>query len=290
MGLKLKYQGGVTKKICLSLATLERQKFSKELQKGKLPISINQTQIDLDIISFSSVRDMEEQALSIYSFLFYVGIPKNWIIYSDGSYTDDQKNYLKENFTFIQFLDWNHNKSLEENFLLKEYLAICPLSKKLQVILSHSYERQTMYIDSDILFYKNALFYFNSDILKKGFWYLPDTSWGARISDYQNILNDMFELNSGLLILNKNFDFTFVYEYLNSQRTNFQYFSEQSSFNYAFKKQGANILDPRQFIVNLQDQFDFSMSFNRDEIAVRHYVTPVRHKMWQKGWRWHFRF
>jgi hypothetical protein len=59
-------------------------------------------------------------------------------------------------------------------------------------------------------------------------------------------------------------------------------------FEYAFRKQGAQILDPRQFIIDTEDQFDFSMKYHPGDMAMRHYTGPIRHKMWQKGWKWHF--
>ena len=44
-------------------------------------------------------------------------------------------------------------------------------------------------------------------------------------------------------------------------------------------------LDPRRFILDSGDQFDFSYLLPFDKIAIRHYTGPVRHKMWQAGWR-----
>jgi hypothetical protein len=48
------------------------------------------------------------------------------------------------------------------------------------------------------------------------------------------------------------------------------------------------MLDPRQFIVDSADQFDLSLKYYPENIAMRHYTSPVRHKMWQNGWKWHF--
>jgi hypothetical protein len=286
---KVKYQGGATKKICMWLASAERKKFSKQLWSEKLRISCKNFHPDFDIISFSGIKDFEEQALSIYSFLFHAGTPRKWTVYSDGSYTSKEKEFLLKKFNFLEVKEWNHNKELENNELLSSYLKVCPLSKKLRVVLGHEYERQTIYVDSDIVFYKNSFAYFNSNLLQKGLWYLADTNWGTIPSTGLNNDEHMFELNSGVMILNREFSLDPTWEYLKNLNFQYEYFSEQSSFNFSFKKQNATVLDPRQFIVDTEDQFDFSMSYESYTIALRHYVNPVRHKMWQKGWKWHFK-
>lgn len=281
---KLKYQGGITKKICLLLSNIERKKFSRLLKSEKIHIPAKNTKPDFDVISFSGAKDFEEQILSVYSFLYYIGTPKKWIIYSDGSYTESEKTFLQKKFLFLECKEWNYNKTLESNTPLKKYLEVCHLSKKLHAIAGHNYERQTVYADSDIIFYKNAYAYFDSDLLKEGLWYIADTNWGT-----VEKITELYPLNSGLMILNKNFNFELNFQYLNNLQGNYEYFSEQSSFNYSFKKQDGNILDPRQFIVNTEDQFDFRTAAHPKTIALRHFVNPVRHKIWQKGWGWHFK-
>jgi hypothetical protein len=273
---KLKYKDGAKKKICMLLASAQRRKFSKLVWAGKLNVPLNDKNLDFDIISFSGKRDFEEQVLSIYSFVFHIGVPHHWVVYSDGSHSDLEKDMLVKMFPFVTFKLWNSNPSLNDHILLRNYLETCHLAKKLHAILGHEYGRQTIYVDSDIVFYRKALPYFNSNLIRDDFWYINDCT-------------DAFALNSGLLILNKNFNFKYVYEYLESLHFEFEYFSEQSAFNYAFKKQNAGVLEPDKFIVDLTDQFKVSMGFTTDEIALRHYVNPVRHKMWQKGWEWHFK-
>lgn len=288
MKSKLKYQGGATKRICMWLAFAERKKFSKLVWSGKVNISYSNKNPDYDIISFSGKRDFEEQVLSILSFLYYAGTPRKWTVYSDGSYSAKEKELLLEKFSFLEVKEWNHNKKLDNNKLLQCYLEVCHLSKKLHVVLGHDYGRQTLYLDSDVVFYTNASAYFNSGILQQNFWYIADAKSGVFKDPGINNGKEVFELNSGLLILNKEFNFREVLDYLENLHGKFGYFSEQSSFNYAFKKQEAEVLDPNQFIVDTEDQFDFSMGFDRSKMALRHYVNPVRHKMWQKGWKWHF--
>jgi hypothetical protein len=282
---KLKYQDGITKKICMLIASGQRSRFNRLVWTGKLDIPFKDNYLNYDLISFSGKRDLEEQILSISSFVFNVGIPRQWVVYSDGSHSIEERELIQKQFSFAVVREWNCNTDLRDNKWLKDYLETCHLSKKLYSILGHDYQRQTIYADSDIVFYKKAFEYFNSEALNKDFWYILDA--GSDPKDKVSWKNA--SLNSGLMILNKSFDFSLVFHYLDSLKNKYEYFSEQSSFNYSFKKQPSNILNPGLFVVDTTDQFKVRMAYEAEQVAVRHYVNPVRHKMWQKGWRWHLR-
>lgn len=285
---KLKYQGAVTRFLCVKKAESNKKLFTKEVDTLISNVKNQSYKTDCDLFSFSGASGFEDQILSIYSFVYYVGFPLKWIIYSDKSYTEYHINMFRKIFPFVEVKDWDLTKSFENNGNVKEYLSVCPLAKKLNIILDHEYkDTQSIYVDSDIVFYKNMSYYFNSNLLSKGLWYVPDTLGNPKNYFYVP-RESIYPLNSGLLILNNKFDFEDIYQYFKNLKGNYGYFSEQSSFEYAFRRQGANILDPRQFIIDTSDQFDFSNKYDPRDIAMRHYTSPVRHKMWQKGWKWHF--
>lgn len=268
-------------------AERNKKSFGKNLSKPENYLTKRSQKVNFEIISFSGASNFEDQLLSIYSFLYYGGHPVKWTIYSDKSYTENQKEIFTKSFAFVEVKDWDIFEIVRNNKSINEYLSVCALAKKLNIILGHSYEHQTIYLDSDIVFYKNISSYLNNPLLSKGLWYAPDAL--GDIANYlSNEKDSIYRLNSGLLILNQDFDAEDIYSYFENLKGNYGYFSEQSSFEFAFRKQGANMLDPRQFIIDTSDQFDFDYNFYPDNIAMRHYTSPVRHKMWQKGWKWHF--
>lgn len=284
---KLKYQGGATRLICRKQAELNKQAFGKNTSSPEDELILKANILDFDIISFSGISNYEDQILSIYSLLYYAGKPFKWTIYSDKSYTKTHKDVFERKFDFVEVKEWDVYDHYTKIKPISDYLNVCPLGKKLNIILGHECTRQTMYLDSDIIFYKNSPFYLNNALLSKGLWYAPDAL--GEVGAYFSIEREsIYPLNSGLLILNKSFNAEDIYEYLENLKGDYCYFSEQSSFEYAFRKQGANMLDPRQFVIDTSDQFDFSMNHHPGDIAMRHYTSPVRHKMWQKGWKWHF--
>lgn len=288
MRKKLKYQGGLTKIICQQKAHRHKNAFKKKISESERFFTYpTNNHLKFEVISFSGVSSFEDQLLSIYSLLINVGLPLSWTLYSDGSYTQQHIDVFKKEFPFIIIKNWNEGDKYLVNKYLHEYSKVCNLYKKINLIASHYSDHQLMYVDSDIIFYQNMLSYINSELLDTHFWYVPDAI--GSVKKYFTLKPyDIYTLNSGLLFFNKHLNVGNIFEYLESLNGDYNYFSEQSSFDYAFKKQHAKILDPRQFIVDSSDQFDFSAKFRPDEIAMRHYTTPIRHKIWQNGWKWHF--
>lgn len=276
---KIKYQGAVTKIIAEKIASYNKDKFLNNSKHIIQRIS-NSNKVDLDVISFSGTNSFADQLLSICSFIHYAGIPVSWTIYSDNTYASSQIDFFKQSFPFVSVVNWDVFHVYKDHSVLNDYLGFCHLAKKVNVILGHSYERQTIYTDSDVIFYKHFFSYLNNTGLKNSLCYIADAS--------KDISEKRHALNSGFMVLNDAFDKQDVLIYFESLKNNFHYFSEQSSFDFAFKKQNANFLNPNQFIVDTSDQFDFSINYLPDSIALRHYVSPVRHKMWQYGWKWHF--
>jgi len=285
---KLKYQGGLTKLLCQQKAYWYKKQFLKNLQNNQCDYSKTSNNVGFEIISLSGSAAFEDQLLSIYSFVYYAGKPIKWTVYSDKSYTEFQKEIIRKKFPFVSIVDWDVFDYHRDIKLLNDCISVSAVAKKINIILGHQYTHQTLYVDSDIIFYKNIHSYLAANSLMKGLWYVPDTL--GIVKDYFNKEREsIYPLNSGLLILNSGFNSDDIFTYLQSLNGNYSYFSEQSSFEFAFRKQGANLLDPRQFIIDTADQFDFNVKYHPETIAMRHYTSPVRHKMWQNGWKWHFK-
>lgn len=287
MRKKIKYQGGLTRMLCRQQAAKNKEIFGKNVLLPKQLLTFKNNSIDFDVISFSGSANFEDQVLSIYSFLYTAGTPVKWTIYSDKTYTKEQKHALQKQFPFVEVADWDVYDFYKGDKHINEYLSVCAMAKKINLIVGHQYRRQTIYLDSDVIFYKNFTHYINGPFLKTGLWYASDAL--GDVTEYFSLPRDsMYPLNSGLLILNDTFDRSDISVYFENLKGTYGYFSEQSSFEYALRKQGAHMLDPRQFIIDSADQFDFAMKYFPEDIAMRHYTSPVRHKMWQLGWKWHF--
>ncbi|MDR2458176.1 MAG: hypothetical protein LBD41_06840 [Clostridiales Family XIII bacterium] len=301
--MKIKGQGTIVKCLASQIATRQKKIFSKliKVELNLIISKIRHEKIDVDVVSFSSAKDFEEQMLSILSFMKYVGNPSHWVIYSDGTHTNEQINILSNffPFVFIQKCDLG-NKNTFSNMLnpaliqyldpLYNYANMHALGKKLFFYLTHSINKLTIFTDSDVLFYPKANIIKSQLIYDKKGYFLPERKWGSLDSRYKiNRLPEMYQVNSGFFIAYKNFDCVSVVlkKMFNLYNGKYEYFSEQTIFHVLLQMNGYIPLDPRIFILDTQDQFNFYDYIDRDEMAIRHYTGPVRHKIWQKGWKYH---
>src|SRR4051812_31014435 len=126
---KIKYQGGITKILGQKIAEWHKYKFRKNISNICI-IPPNTKKLYFEVISFSGAIGFEDQILSIYSFIYYAGIPIKWTIYSDKTYTADQKKTILKLFPFVIMLDWDTYKWYEEKDALNDYLSVNFMAKK----------------------------------------------------------------------------------------------------------------------------------------------------------------
>lgn len=299
--IKIKYQDGFTKLIASKLGQLNKARFSKNIEENLSSLSKtnNDKKISISVISFSCKRDFYDQILSILSFLRYAGTPNSWIIYSDGSIEPYQINLLNKRFDFVEVISINWTNSISLKKYIKgsfysiereliDYAQHFPLGKKLFCFLNHPIEEPSLFLDSDILFYHRATVLQHLINDKISGWYLPDPVWGCLDSRYKkNNPEQLYQVNSGFFFLQKEIShLDDGIDFFKSLRGKYEYFSEQSVFHILFRSNNFMPLDPRIFIISSKDQFDFAYLNSRENTAIRHFTGPVRHKMWQKNWKW----
>ena len=301
---KIKYQGGITKYITAKVGAKNKARFTTFIaDKNNLQSIVDQfgavKSVDMDAASFSSSRDFEEQVLSILSFVRNVGAPVRWTIYSDGSHTAEQADRLRQVLPFVHIVKHNLDDAaaLKANFKqvalpwfneILEYAREQPMGKKLLFYINHRIQRTTVFTDSDVLFYPKAEVLISQLDDNKNGYFLPDSGWGALDSRYrQKTAPQMYQVNAGFFIAKKEFDFVQVgMGLMDLYDHTYEYFSEQTIFHVLLNVNGYTPLDPRVFILDSGDQFDFSNLYHKSEMAVRHFTGPVRHKMWQQDWKW----
>jgi hypothetical protein len=302
---KLPGQSGLTKKITSSIGNVNRLKFTKMIDTDLFNLleQVNQKKtIAMEVASFSSCNDFPEQVLSILSFVRNVGIPSKWTIYSDGSHTDKQKEQIVADFKFVNItsIDFKEVTSLEElccdelkpyHKYILDYANNHAFGKRLFYYLNHPINHPTLFIDSDILFYEKANVF---DVLineepKSNGWYMPDIGWGCLDSRYvANHSQQTYQVNAGLMFVLKKFDdYKNALDFYKVLDFKYEYFSEQTIINILLKDNSFMPLTPKSFILDAGDQFDFSYLYKPEQMAVRHFTGPVRHKMWQKDYKWH---
>ena len=261
-------------------------KFNRSLYKAVLSqivsIPIKQTrQVPLSIYALSCERDLPEQVASIRSFIRYVGIPDTFTVVSDGSYTDSSCNLLRRIHPCVQVI-------LLQNFLrtdlpqcVLDYAQLHPMGRKLSALMSIPVNGTTIYTDSDILFFPGGIDLINlSKSDDKYSLYLPDCSMSL---DERIIYDDSEKshpVNGGFILFRHEFDWSFAIERLANLQEIPSYFTEQTIVHLTMHHNRGVPLCSNKYVLNVEDQFIYPDKFANKNIALRHYVSDVRHKLW----------
>lgn len=244
------------------------------------------TKTDVKIFSFSGNAYFQEQLFSIAQYVKKVGVPNQWLIVNDGTYNLKQIDFL-QNFPFVKVVefDWVQNTKFE---LLRKYA-----NKHVWAKIFYAYfnfldnlTETTIYLEADILVFDKFNYYCH--LFKSKNWYLADTGPHFDSYYYQDNKLPMFDVNNGFAIYNSRPPIEIAYEYLTSrfEQGNFEYFTPQGAMQLMIAEdKSANFLDPRYFVVNCSDHFKIGKDFRAESLALRHFVGPVRHKMWQYSWK-----
>jgi hypothetical protein len=238
--------------------------------------------VPFNFVSFSGSKYFWDQVYTISSFCKNVGRPLSWTIYSDGSYSKEELDKLNR----IEFIN-TRSINLEEGFVSKKFLVEYPLLKKLDCYSKHLITGITVFCDSDILFFPKFKSYLNSFYTKN--WYLPDEGNIYFDPEYaRDNTGLMYGVNTGFLIVNKSPKWQVALDYIKERIEHnlaLGHWSEQTAIHKMITQEHTFLpLDPRVFILDGRDSFTIK-SIPWNEIVMRHYVGPVRLKMWQLPWK-----
>jgi len=237
--------------------------------------------LDLDVFSYSGEAMLPEQVASIRSFLKYAGRPVEFHVVSDGTHSERAISLLTGIDSCVRF----HSAPLDplESYpaLFQKYLREHPTGRQLSLIMSLPRSRPALYVDSDVLFFDGARCI--GEIAKAAAapaFYLQD----CQFSGDDRLLEDPGEkahpLNTGFLMLHRPLDWTIAAQRFDRLQQPPTFFTNQTLTHLTMHAHHAVAFDPRQFVLQLDDQFVFADQYAGSQIALRHYVNPVRHKFW----------
>ncbi|OIP71445.1 MAG: hypothetical protein AUK48_12475 [Oscillatoriales cyanobacterium CG2_30_44_21] len=247
---------------------------------ARLPIKQSR-QVPIKVYALSCERDLPEQVASLRSFLKYVGIPSQFTIMSDGSYTQASIDLLQRIHPCVdvQLLTKFQKEDLPDS--VYAYAAKQAMGKKLAALMSIPINGATLYTDSDILFFQGG-----SDLADLAeskdahTYYLPDckNSLDSRLI-YEEI-EQQEPINAGFILFKSELNWQETVQRLSELKEPPNYFSEQTIVNLTIKRNQGIALDRHKYIMNVDDQFIYPDQFASKKIAMRHYVNDVRHKFW----------
>ncbi len=238
-------------------------------------------QVPIKVYALSCERDLPEQVASLRSFIRHVGIPDTFTIMSDGSYTNQSIQLLRSIHPCVdvQLLTKFQRNDLPQS--VHDYAAQQAMGKKLAALMSIPIDGATLYTDSDILFFGGGSHLVDLAVSEDTHtYYLPDCKNSL---DKRLIYEDMEmqnPINAGFILFKKALDWDESVKRLSNLEEAPNYFSEQTIVNLTIKRNHGVALASDKYIMNVDDQFMYPDKFVAKQIAMRHYVSDVRHKFW----------
>ena len=210
------------------------------------------------VFSYSGEASLPEQALSIRSFLRYAGRPRSFTVVSDGSYTSNSVKLLEK-------IDPSVVVHRAEGYLpvglpskVDHFVKTYPLGRQLGLIMSLPLDAESaLYVDSDVLFFPGAS-HLAAALVTNGVpaLYLPDCREDS--ADFR-LFRDPIErrnpVNTGLLFLSRKLDWSLAIQRYLELKDEPIFFTNQTMTHLAMHANDARALDPRVFVLQLDDQF-----------------------------------
>ena len=235
--------------------------------------------VNFNVLSFSGTKQFADQLYSISSFYRNVGKPISWIIYNDGSLKQEELHILSS-ISNLQVFDIE----IKVGGLPAACFIEFPTLLKVELLQQlPDLNKTLLFTDSDILFYRNFK-KFKQQFATDN-WYVVDEGEGYFDISYDLPANQE-PLNFGFLILNKPTDWSYVVRYLANRIESGQldYWSDQTAVHLLAQQEKFKALPSDLFVVGGKDSFKLTHCVDYNKIALRHFVGPVRHKMWQYSW------
>lgn len=243
--------------------------------------------VEVDLVSFSSKQDLPEQVLSIRSFYRNVGFPRSISIFSDGSHSSAERDLLGRLHPRLALADYSTLLGGRLPPAVHEYSAAQAMGKKLVVMASMEVHRRTVYADSDILFFPGAR-------------EIADTANNpARVPRYlldcwpsldPRLIRDPAEtqtpVNAGFFILEQPLDWTEAWARWAGMEGKPEFFTEQTTVNITMKRAGGTPLPEARYVMQNRDQFLWLDHYTPRGVALRHYISSIRYKMWARLTQW----
>jgi len=260
----------------------------RAIYRSLLPIIVRQKvrprrALPFAVFAYSNEESMPEQVRSIRSFLRHAGRPTSYTVVSDGTHSEKSVQQLEAIDPVVKVRPAGEHLPAGLPAKFRRYITTWPMGKQLGLIMSLPRgDEPALYVDSDVLFFAGA-----TDLARLAekndapAYYLPDCQEG---SADPRIFRDPAEarqpVNCGLLLIFRQLDWSLGIQRYEELEGDPIFFTNQTITHLAMHANGAAPLDPRKYVLQLDDQTVYPDRYANADIALRHYVNPVRHKFW----------
>lgn len=238
-------------------------------------------EVPFNVFAYSGESTLPEQVASIRSFLKHVGRPKRFTIVSDGTLSGRSSSILKRVDSVISISGSAQWLPKDLPTKIYPYLTTHPTGKQLALVMSLPVDGPTLYVDSDVLFFPGA-----RDLIRlvenggAPAFYLADCRLSADERLFRGAAEKAQPVNTGVLLLFEKLDWVLAVRRFLALQGLPDFFTNQTMTHLTMHANGASPFDDRKYVLKLDDQFVYGDRYACRDLALRHYVNPVRHKFW----------
>ncbi len=217
-----------------------------------------------EVVAFSSLADLPEQVASIRSFLRHAGRPASFRVCSDGTHTRAAARVLAALDPCVQVVPAPPGSD--------------PMLRKLALESSLG-ARPAVYADADVLFGPGAAELAGLLAARDApAWFLQDCEPYLDRRVVTPAEAALAPVNGGFQVLLEPLDWADALGRLPADPV---FHTEQTLLHVAMHRSGARALDPARYVVSMDDFRAWGDAHAGRPLALRHFTTPVRHKLWQ---------
>jgi hypothetical protein len=202
---------------------------------------------------------------------------------SDGTLGDFETRMLRLFEPRLEILSLEQFGGGLANDRMRRYAEAIPMGRKLLVMRAADSLAPCIYADSDILYFPKA-----AELGSRGFWersapgYLLDPYPSLDLRLIHGEADRESPVNAGFLAIPGPIDWSEPMRRFGTLEGEPVFFTEQTLTHLAIRGSGGKALDPERYVLRIEDQWLARDTFTGPEVALRHYVSHIRFKMWMK--------
>lgn len=258
----------------------------RRLYRALLPLIVRRRinpprALALRVFAYSNEEMLPEQVRSIRSFIRNVGRPESFIVVSDGSHSERGIRLLEDVDPTVSVRPFGDGLPDDLPAKARHYVSTYSMGRQLGILMSLPVNGPVLYLDSDVLFFPGAAdFSRYLSATDAPAFYLEDCQLSADTRVFRDAAEQRHPVNCGALLFLKKIDWSLAVRRFLELEGEPNFFTNQTLAHLALHANDARPFDPAKYVVQLDDQFVFPDRYARRELALRHYVNPVRHKFW----------
>jgi hypothetical protein len=230
--------------------------------------------------AFSSRADLPEQVAGIRSFLQHAGRPRSYTVVSDGSHDERARRLLQAIDACVRVADLPQVLRPRLPRAVRRHAAMDAMGAKLALELSLPSRGPVVYADADVLFGEGAHDALAGKLAAGGApWFLPDCEPYLDRRLVTRAEAGLRPVNGGFFVLFAELDWDAALARLARIDTPV-FHTEQTLLHLAMHASGGRALDGERFVVDTDDMRAWHSGHRHAALALRHYTTPVRHRLW----------